>query len=50
MILLSPSLFTLVYFDSAMFLAQMGDKYNMVVKDLVKELRRVAMMKSCVSQ
>ncbi|KAK7336013.1 hypothetical protein VNO80_28208 [Phaseolus coccineus] len=31
-------------------IAQMGDKYNMVVKDLVKELRRVAMMKLCVSQ
>ncbi|KAG4972665.1 hypothetical protein AAZX31_13G349300 [Glycine max] len=27
--------------------AQMGDKYNLVVNDLVKELRQVAMMKSC---
>ncbi|XP_047175911.1 transcription factor bHLH18-like [Vigna umbellata] len=31
-------------------IAQMGDEYKMVVKDLVKELRQVAMMKSCVSQ
>jgi len=28
----------------------MGDEYKMVVKDLVKELRQVAMMKSCASQ
>ncbi|TKY48035.1 Transcription factor bHLH25 [Spatholobus suberectus] len=27
-------------------IAQIGDKYNLVVKDLVKELRQVAMMKS----
>ncbi|XP_027341922.1 transcription factor bHLH18-like [Abrus precatorius] len=28
-------------------IAQMGDKYNLVVKDLVKELRQVAMLKLC---
>ncbi|KAL2967970.1 hypothetical protein AAZX31_15G004900 [Glycine max] len=31
-------------------IAQMGDKYNLVAKDLVKELRQVAMMKSCYVQ
>lgn len=40
-----------MYFDLCnIFVLQMGDEYKMVVKDLVKELRQVAMMKSCVSQ
>ncbi|KAK7280524.1 hypothetical protein RJT34_25588 [Clitoria ternatea] len=28
-------------------IAQMGDRYNLIVKDLVKELRRVAVIKPC---